>query len=120
MASRFYHLCVDAHDPSALAQFWSAVLEQPILYEDDEEVLVGADDQAYPGLCFLRVPDEKSTKNRLHIDLAPDDFDAELDRILGLGASRVDIGQGNVSWVVLADPEGNEFCLLQPKSSLTG
>lgn len=120
MGSRFYHLCIDAHDASALARFWSAVLDQPILFEDDDEVLVGADLHAYPGLCFLPVPDAKSVKNRLHIDLAPDDFDAELERILALGAIRVDIGQGDVSWAVLADPEGNEFCVLRPKSSLTG
>lgn len=119
MASRFYHLCIDSHDPSELARFWSAVLEQPILYEDDQEVLVGADLHAYPGLCLFRVPeDEKVVKNRLHIDLAPDDFDAELSRLLELGAQHVDIGQGEVPWVVLADPEGNEFCLLQPKQSL--
>jgi predicted enzyme related to lactoylglutathione lyase len=120
MTSRFYHLCIDAHDPSALARFWAAVLDQPILYEDTDEVLVGADLQAYPGLCFLPVSDEKVVKNRLHIDLAPDDADAELDRLIALGATLVDIGQGDVTWTVLADPEGNEFCLLQPKSSLTG
>jgi len=120
VGSRFYHLCVDAHDPWTLARFWSAVLEQPIVYEDDEEVLVAADVNTWPGLCFLAVADEKTVKNRLHIDLAPDDFDAELARIEALGATRADVGQGDVRWVVLADPEGNEFCLLQPKSTLTG
>jgi hypothetical protein len=113
MSSRFYHLCIDSRDPRALGRFWAAVLEQPILLEDDLEVIVGADDHAYPGLCFLPVPEGKAVKNRLHIDLNPDDQDAEVERLMGLGATLADIGQGpEVSWVVLADPEGNEFCVL--------
>jgi predicted enzyme related to lactoylglutathione lyase len=67
----------------------------------------------------LRVPEAKTTKNRLHIDLDPDDFDAEVDRVLRLGAVHTDVGQGpDVSWVVLADPEGNEFCVLRPRHTL--
>lgn len=119
MGSRFYSLVIDAHDPSALARFWSAVLEQPVLCESDEEVVVGADEHAYPGLTFVPVNDPKAGKNRVHIDLDPDDRDAEVERIVGLGASRVDVGQGeDVSWVVLADPEGNEFCVLRRHKSL--
>jgi Glyoxalase-like domain len=71
-----------------------------------------------PGLVFLTVPETKALKNRLHIDLAPasdDDQEAEVRRLESLGARRVDIGQGDVSWVVLADPEGNEFCVLTPR-----
>jgi len=64
------------------------------------------------------VPEAKTTKNRLHIDLDPDDQAAEVDRVIALGARRVDVGQGDVSWVVLADPEGNEFCVLRPHRSL--
>jgi predicted enzyme related to lactoylglutathione lyase len=95
------------------------VLGWRVLAEDGDEVIVGANEQAYPGLCILRVPGTKTTKNRLHIDLAPDDRDAEVERLLGLGATRVDIGQGDdVSWVVLADPEGNEFCVLRAHQSL--
>jgi hypothetical protein len=115
----FYQLVIDCHDPRALARFWSAVLDQPILFEDDEEVIVGADQDSYPGLCFLPVPEGKTVKNRLHIDLNPDDQQAEVDRLLALGARLADVGQGvEASWVVLADPEGNEFCVLRPHMSL--
>jgi hypothetical protein len=117
--SAFYHLTIDSHDPRALAGFWSAALGQPILYESDDEVIVGADKHAYPGLCFVLVPDAKIVKNRLHIDLNPDDQRAEVERLLALGARPADIGQGDVSWVLLADPEGNEFCVLRPHPSLT-
>ena len=65
-----------------------------------------------PGLLFGPVPEKKTIKNRLHLDFRPDDQAAEVDRLLALGARRVDIGQGEQPWVVLADPEGNEFCVL--------
>ncbi len=64
-------------------------------------------------LLFLAVPDPKTIKNRLHLDLRPDDQKAEVERALALGAKHVDIGQGEQTWVVLADPEGNEFCILR-------
>lgn len=71
-------------------------------------------------MCFLPVPESKTVKNRLHVDLAPDDQEAEVERILALGATRIDVGQGaDATWVTLADPEGNEFCVLRPKRSLT-
>jgi hypothetical protein len=63
-------------------------------------------------LLFVRVAESKTIKNRLHLDFRPDDRDVEVERLIGLGARRVDIGQGEPSWVVLADPEGNEFCVL--------
>jgi predicted enzyme related to lactoylglutathione lyase len=126
MAVRLYTVVIDARDPRALGEFWAAALGWQILAalpeEDDEEVIVGANEQAYPGLCILRVPEPKTIKNRLHLDLAPDDADdkeAEIERLIALGATRVDIGQGaDVSWVVLADPEGNEFCVLRRHESL--
>ncbi|WP_351225300.1 VOC family protein [Streptomyces sp. NPDC002133] len=120
MAVRMYHLVVDAHDLSALARFWCQVLDWQVLFEDEDEVVIGADEFAMPGMCFVPVHEKKTVKNRLHIDLTPDDQAAEVERILALGARRADVGQEDeVSWVVLADPEGNEFCVLRPKKSLT-
>jgi predicted enzyme related to lactoylglutathione lyase len=117
--SRLYHISVDADDPALLGRFWAAVLGYRVLLEDEDETVVGAAPDTYPGLCFLPNRRARSGKNRLHLDLAPDDHDAEVERILGLGARCVDIGQGpDVTWTVLADPEGNEFCVLQPKKSL--
>jgi hypothetical protein len=68
-----------------------------------------------PGLLFASVPEPKTGKNRLHLDFRPDDRDAEVDRLLALGATRADVGQGEQSWIVLADPEGNEFCVLSSR-----
>jgi catechol 2,3-dioxygenase-like lactoylglutathione lyase family enzyme len=119
MASRLFSVCIDAHDPLALAQFWAEALGLRIVTENPEEVIVGADERSFPGLCFLLVPDTKVIKNRLHLDLAPDDRDAEVERLIGLGATRADVGQpADATWVVLADPEGNEFCVLRPRDSL--
>ncbi len=116
MGSRWYTVVVDANDPAALARFWAAVLDYRILYEAPDEVDVGRDGDTYPGLVFVLVPEDKAVKNRLHIDLNPDHQDAEVDRLLGLGARRVDVGQGeDKTWVVLADPEGNEFCVLRAR-----
>lgn len=67
-----------------------------------------------PGLLFVAVSERKTSKNRIHLDFRPDDRDREVDRLLSLGATRADVGQGEQSWVVLADPEGNEFCVLGP------
>lgn len=119
MTVRLYQVVIDARDPQALARFWADVLGQRVLCATRDEVIVGADEQAYPGLCFVPVPEGKAVKNRLHLDLDPDDRDAEVERIVALGATRVDVGQGpEVSWVVLADPEGNEFCVLRRHRSL--
>jgi hypothetical protein len=73
MAARFYQIVIDSHNRRSLARFWAAVLGQQILYERDDEVIVGADEHRYPGLCFVPVLESKTTKNRLHIDLDPDD-----------------------------------------------
>jgi hypothetical protein len=118
MSSRFYQLVVDAHDPSRLGHWWAEVLGYEVLYETSDEVIIGAAPNRYPGICFLPVGDAKTTKNRLHIDLDPDDQEAEVARIIQLGATPANIGQGDVRWVVLADPEGNEFCILTPHKSL--
>ena len=117
MPSLFRTLVIDANDPRALARFWSEVLGWPITEEDDDgEVLVPPPD-GQPGveLLFVPVPEAKSGKNRLHLDLSPNDQAAEVERVVALGATRVDVGQGDVGWVVLADPEGNEFCVLSSR-----
>jgi hypothetical protein len=115
MSARFTELVVDALDPSALSEFWSAVLGWPATGADEDgDVEIADPSGALPTLLFARVPEAKTVKDRLHIDVSPVgcDQDEELTRLLALGARRIDIGQGDPSWVVLADPEGNEFCLL--------
>jgi predicted enzyme related to lactoylglutathione lyase len=102
-------------------RFWAQVLDWSILSEREREVVIGADEAASVWVCFMPVTEVKTVKNRLQLDLnpGPDDRDAEIERILALGARRVNIGQtGAESWTVLADPEGNEFCVLRPKKSL--
>jgi hypothetical protein len=125
MAANFTQLVVDAHDPHALAAFWSSVLGWDLVPTDDPdeelevEVEIAPPDGSFPTLLFIEGPDQKVGKNRLHIDLRPVGItqDEELTRLLGLGAVEVDIGQGEQTWHVLADPEGNEFCLLRKPDS---
>jgi catechol-2,3-dioxygenase len=115
MTSRIAVIAVDALDPDALARFWCEVLGYSVLDRDEEGVGIGPSEGDGPRIDLLRVPEGKTVKNRLHLDLRADGTttEAELDRLLQLGATRADVGQGpDVSWVVLADPEGNEFCLL--------
>lgn len=113
MASKLHALVVDAKNPAAQARWWALVLDYQIIFEDVDEVDIAKDDKTFPIITFVPVPEDKTVKNRLHIDLNPDDQAAEVRRLLDLGATTVDIGQGDdVSWVVLADPEGNEFCVL--------
>jgi predicted enzyme related to lactoylglutathione lyase len=117
-----HHIVVDTHDLPRLARFWAAVLRWEVLSEREREVVIGPYDAAPLGLCFMPVTEAKASKNRLHLDLTTgaDDRDAEIERIVALGARRVDIGQtGDESWTVLADPEGNEFCVVRPKATLT-
>jgi hypothetical protein len=123
MAATFTELVIDAHDPRALAGFWSSVLGWALVppedggpdEDDEEEVEIGPPGGGYPTLLFVSVSDDKVTKNRLHIDVRPTGVDQaqELVRLLEIGAREVDIGQGEQTWHVLADPEGNEFCLLR-------
>lgn len=103
---------IDAADPQRLGLWWAAALDWVIVDESPDVCEIRPDARTLPGLLFLRNPHSKVTKNRLHIDLRPDDQSVEVDRLLGLGAHRVNINQGQVGWVVLADPEGNEFCVL--------
>jgi Glyoxalase-like domain len=123
MAGKFTELAIDCADPAGLARFWCAALDYEVQDEEDEIVTIGS--PALPGgrdrpgpvppvLTFARVPEGKTVKNRLHIDLNPTDRsqDDEVRRLLDLGARHADVGQGDASWVVLTDPEGNEFCVL--------
>jgi hypothetical protein len=88
-----------------------------VVYADDDEFEIRPDPDTRPGVDFVRLDEPKTGKSRLHLDFTPDDQDAEVERLLALGARRVDIGQGEQSWVVLADPEGNEFCVLRAPSA---
>jgi predicted enzyme related to lactoylglutathione lyase len=111
-------ICTDCGDPAALARFWSQSAGWTVTYQEDGFAGLRSPAGTGPFLEFLRNPDAKQVKNRLHPDLAPeksDDRDAELARLLAAGATRVDVGQGEATWAVLADPEGNEFCLLTPR-----
>lgn len=111
MSLRFTELCIDAVDVHSLGHWWAEALGWPSEVTEDGDVLLRPPDGG-PVWLFLAVPEGKAVKNRLHADFAPDDQDAEVARLIGLGARHVDIGQGEQSWVVLADPEGNEFCVL--------
>jgi hypothetical protein len=112
MTSRFTELAIDCADPQGLSRFWCAVLDYQVLEEDDDTVTIGG--PVPPILTFARVPEGKTVKNRLHLDLNPTDRDQdeEVRRLLDLGARPADVGQGDSDWVVLVDPEGNEFCVL--------
>ena len=106
-----------------LARFWTQALGWEVLSERDREIVIGTDENAPVGICFMPSADAKTVKNRVHLDLTSSaaDRDQEIDRLLALGARRADIGQtGAESWTVLADPEGNEFCVVRPKETLTG
>jgi hypothetical protein len=117
MGARFTELVIDCHDPERVAQFWGAVLGYDITDRGPEgEIEIGGGVPGAPTLVFVRVPEGKTVKNRIHIDINPTETDQsnELRRLIRLGARRVDVGQGtDVSWIVLADVEDNEFCLLR-------
>lgn len=119
MASRFTELVVDSGDPHRIARFWAAVLDYKISEEDEESSAIEPPDGSRPLILFFKVPEGKTVKNRLHIDVNPLDRNQqeEVERLLELGATKIDIGQGEQSWVVMADPEGNEFCVLRTRVS---
>ncbi|MFB7861982.1 MULTISPECIES: VOC family protein [unclassified Streptomyces] len=115
MTSLVRHITIDCSDAYALAGFWAQVLDSKVSDDDrpgDPEALV---ESAGAGLLFIQVPEKKSVKNRVHLDLQPQDRtrDEEVERVLALGASLVDDRRrpDGTGWVVLADPEGNEFCV---------
>lgn len=117
MSLELEQVVVDARDPVALGRWWLEALQWIIVNDDPGEFEIRPQPGRLPGLIFEPVDERKQLKNRLHLDFRPDDQDAEVERLIALGASRVDIGQGEVPWVVLADPEGNEFCVLRDRRS---
>ena len=106
---------IDAADPVALGRWWATALGWVVVDEEPDEFEIRSSPDRLPGLLFTQVPEPKTIKNRLHLDFRGDDRDAEVERLLGLGATHADVGQGDESWVVLADPEGNEFCVLSSR-----
>jgi hypothetical protein len=129
MVLRLTEIVVDCSDPVAQASFWSAALGYHIVRSEEGQVEIAAWAQepadlagqilctpGVPTLVFVTVPEGKTVKNRLHLDLRPADGsnDAEVQRLISLGARPTDVGQRSAPWAVLADPEGNEFCVLGP------
>jgi catechol 2,3-dioxygenase-like lactoylglutathione lyase family enzyme len=126
MGSRLTEVVVDCHDPAAQATFWAAALGYHAVRTEDGQVEIAPWEReppdlaervrrapSVPTLVFVTVPEGKTIKNRVHLDVRPINcsYEAEVARLIGLGARHVDVGQGD-RWVVLADPEGNEFCVL--------
>ena len=117
-------ITLDCQDPRKLAEFWAAALNWTITEADDEgvviELLDGSPAQGLiPDILFYKNPDKKTVKNRMHFDLRPTDQAAEVVRLEALGAMRIEIGQSEdheTTWVVMADPEGNEFCILKART----
>ena len=121
MACRITEVTIDCADVERVAAFWSAALGWEAQRERDYLWMSATGDPEAPDLqlVFAPVPEPKTVKNRVHIDVNPTDRDMaeEVDRLLALGARHVDVGQGDVPWVVLADVEGNEFCVLRRRVS---
>jgi hypothetical protein len=115
MSLEWEQIVVDAVQPAALGRWWAEALGWVVMPEAEEEFEIRPARDRLPGLVFVPVGDPRVTKNRLHPDFRPDNQAAEVDRLLELGARRADVGQGEQPWVVLADPEGNEFCVLSPR-----
>ena len=112
MSLEWEQVVVDAVDPVALGRWWADVLGWVVVNDAVDEFEIRPSEHRLPGLIFEPVTAAKHAKNRLHLDFRPDDQEAEVARFLAVGARHVDIGQETVPWVVLADPEGNEFCVL--------
>ena len=104
---------VEARDPEALGRWWCDALGWVVVSDGPDEFEIRESTDRMPGLLFVAAAELKAAKNRLHLDFRPDDQAAEVERLERLGAVRADVGQGEQSWVVLVDPEGNEFCVLR-------
>ena len=116
---RWQCVCIDSVDPRRIATFWQEALGWRRTHDTDDEVVLeppegSPEDGVSPDILFLKVPEAKTVKNRLHLDLRPADQAAEVERLLGLGATHADVGQpSDSSFTVLRDPEGNELCVLR-------
>jgi predicted enzyme related to lactoylglutathione lyase len=121
---RLQCITIDSENPKLLAEFWAAALDWKITFEDENEVCIELLDGSpevgrIPDILFIKNSDKRSVKNRLHFDLRPQDQEAEVARLETLGAKRIEIGQSNdedTTWIVMADPEGNEFCVLRART----
>lgn len=112
MSLAWEQVIVHSTDPAALGQWWADALGWVVVYSSADEFEIRAEPDRTPGLDFVRPDEPKKAKSRLHLDFRPDDQEAEVERLIAHGARRVDVGQGDAAWVVLADPEDNEFCVL--------
>ena len=111
---RFAHVVVDCHDPGRLAGFWSQVLGVDVAYEWHQYVILKSGAAGHPALAFQKVPEPKAGKNRVHLDVAVDDLDTAQARVEALGGSFVvEHGEDSVTVRIMADPEGNELCLVR-------
>lgn len=117
MALEWEQIIVDSSDPVALGHWWAEALGWVVVDESEEIIEIRPEPDRMPGLLFVPVPEGKTSKNRLHPDFRPDDQEAEVARLLSLGARRADTGQDEQHWVTLLDPEGNEFCVLGERRS---
>jgi predicted enzyme related to lactoylglutathione lyase len=112
-SSFILNVTFDCKDPKRLSAFWSVVTGYPVVFERDDFVALQAPDKrGVRGILFFQVPEPKVVKNRMHVDLAAKDPEAEIERLVTLGATKVEYKEGNgTSWTVMLDPEGNEFCI---------
>src|SRR5216684_2451889 len=115
MSSSMFGVAFDARDARAAATFWAAALGGTVADGADSDNAIVNADPAIPGsrIGFHRVPESKTVKNRMHFDLITADFDAEIDRLTGLGAAKLnEVNGATAHWITLADPEGNEFDII--------
>ena len=113
MSSFLKYVTFDCVNPCHLSEFWSEVTGyEPVTVRDDFVALAAPDKRGVRGILFWQVPEPKTAKSRMHVDLASKDPQDEIERLIGLGAQKVDYREGNgTSWTVMLDPEGNEFCI---------
>ncbi len=117
MNLKWEQLVINSVDPVKLGHWWSKALGWIVVNDSPQDFEIRPESDQLPGILFEKVTNPKTAINRLHLDFRPIDQKAEVARLLGLGATLADVGQGEQSWVVLADIEGNEFCVLSSRAS---